>query len=115
VVDELIKTWAVLNGEILKIVLIHKNLTDTRPANVEIDLSNFGSFKGKTMYAIRLIGEPTQKVNIMLAGQTWTGSKDGYPVGVFQEEKIMVDSNGLLTVTISPINAMMISSISFNS
>jgi len=115
VVDELIKTWAVLNGEILKIVLIHKNLTVTGPANVEIDLSNFGFLKGKTMYAIRLIGEPTQKVNIMLAGQTWTGSKDGYPVGVFQEEKIMVDSNGLLTVTISPINAMMISSISFNS
>jgi len=78
-----------------------------------IDLSNFSFLKGKTMYAIRLIGEAEQKENIMLAGQTWTGSKDGYPVGNFQEEKIMVDSNGLLSVTISPIKAIMISSNSF--
>jgi len=109
----LIKTWAVQSGNVLNIAIIHKNLNGTT-TKVVLDFSNSAISGTTTFYAIRLIGEPLQKENIMLAGQTWTGSTDGFPVGNFYVETLKTNINGFLEIDVKPISAVMVTNVQWN-
>ena len=113
--DERIKVWAVQTEDgTLRIAVIHKSLQATAAATVHLDLTAVSPLPS-TLYAVRLLGSALQKENITLAGQTWTGSKDGLPVGDFVQETIQPVGSGLFDVEVQPISAVLLSSVKLRS
>ena len=113
-VDPLIKTWAVQTTTgITRVALIHKGLNATSPSSVFIDLSSVKPAPPATMYLVRLVGTALQKENITLGGQTWTGTKDGLPLGELVQEEVQRSADGKYEVVMQPISAAILSSERF--
>ena len=112
--DPFIKTWAVqTRAGVTRVALIHKGLHATRASIIHIDLSAVRPQPPSTMYAIRLLGTASQKENITLAGQTWTGTKDGLPLGTFVVEEVQRNAEGKYAIDLAPITAVILSSAPF--
>ena len=113
--DERVKVWAVQerNTSATRIAIIHKNLNATQPTTVHIDLSQLTPPVTGQVYLIRLQGKALQKENITLAGQTWTGTEDGLPLGQMVVEVVQPDRDGKYTVQVQPISAVLVSSVNF--
>ena len=114
--DERVKVWAVqsANSSFTRVAIIHKNHTATQPITVHIDLSQLTSPITDDVYAVRLVGTALQKENITLAGQTYTGTKDGLPLGEFVQEVVKRGSDGKYSIVVQPISAVLISSQKFS-
>ena len=111
-VDPLIKTWAVqTTGGTVRVALIHKGLHSNTSSPVFIDLSAIQPAPPATMYLIRLLGTALQKENITLGGQTWTGTKDGLPLGEMVVEEVTRGADGKYEVVMQPISAAILSSV----
>ena len=113
-VDSLIKSWGVqTSAGVVRVALIHKGLNATSPTSIFIDLSGVKPAPPATMYLVRLVGTALQKENITLAGQTWTGTKDGLPLGEFEQEEVQRSAEGKYEVVMQPISAAILSSKRF--
>eukprot|EP01102_Stenamoeba_stenopodia_P010028 TRINITY_DN2976_c0_g1_i1.p2 TRINITY_DN2976_c0_g1~~TRINITY_DN2976_c0_g1_i1.p2 ORF type:complete len:184 (+),score=37.69 TRINITY_DN2976_c0_g1_i1:1065-1616(+) len=101
--NELIKVWAVFNDatQTVRVVVIHKDLNSTQPANITINVS--GSDDSSVAKVTRLVApSPYSQFNVTLAGQTFDGSEDGTPVGSYAYETVS-GSNGMYSFAVQPL------------
>ena len=115
--DERVKVWAVRQPSggnyTTRVAIIHKDLNATEPITVHIDLSQLSPPIVDNVYVIRLVGTPLQKENITLAGQTYTGTKDGLPLGEFVQEVVEPGPDMKYSIVVQPISAVLVSSRKF--
>ena len=115
--DERVKVWAVQpsNGSssAVRVAIIHKNLNATQPITVHLNLSALTPPVTDSVYVIQLMGTALQKENITLAGQTYTGTKDGLPLGEFVQEVVQRGVDGMYSIQVQPISAVLVSSQKF--
>ena len=114
--DERVKVWAVqeADGGATRVAVIHKNLNATQPIAVVLDLSGLSPPVTGQVFVLRLVGTALQKEGIRLGGQTYTGTKDGRPLGQAATETVQAGPDGKYTIQVEPISAVLVSSVAFN-
>ena len=102
------KVWALISKmNVLSVVILHKDLQATTPANVSFTLPSSTLFP--IARAVRLeSSSPYNEFKIQFAGQTYDGSSDGTPVGDFAFETVTPSKTGTYTVFIQPISSILI-------
>jgi hypothetical protein len=111
-----VKVWASLSpgsggaaAPVLKLVLLHKDLTATDPASVTLALPGAlvppgGPPPAASLRRLTCPG-PYAHSGLAFGGQTFDGSPDGTPQGAPTSEPVAANADGSYTVTLPPISA----------
>ena len=78
----------------LKVVVVHKDLAATAPARVSFSIPYAGNETVQGELSRLLAPSITSEYNVTLAGQTYDGSVDGFPIGTQTLEQVVGTPTG---------------------